>query len=1018
MRTALKITFIMIMMQLLLTGCSSKDDPVFIVAPSATFSITVTPFNASLLQGTTQNYTATKVDQSGTITDVTNQVQWESSQTSIASVNSSGVASSISVGDTIIKATLDSVSGSAALNVHNKSLSAISVSPPLAVTIVGLDVTLAATAKFSDNSTQDITNNATWSSDNTAIATVNSLGVAAPLSQGITQINANFNGHSDTAQINVLNASPTALTIQPGTATIPTGTNIDFKALLSLSNGDIIDVTENMQWTSNDSTIATVSNNTGIKGRATSIGNGTTNIAAGVTLSGTHYETLAELTVTAVEVTRLQITPQDIRVPKGTYGRLKAIAYFTDGSAQDVTALSAWNTVDNNIGQIISSGANAGFSYATREGNTEVTATFSGVTANTQATVTAATLQRIEVNPANQTVAKGVIASFTATGIFSDFSKRDITLFASWTSSDENIAVMDGRVPGRTFTNNPGAASITATFEGVSGNGILTVTNATQNDIVISPANASIYLGAGVTYHADAIYTDGSHQNITSESIWLSADPTIIDFNGQNIASSKGVGNTTVSAHHDGDSDTTSIEVTDAIVSGLEVAPLEPAVAKGHFIQFSSTARLSDSSTQDVTNTTTWTSSDESIATIDTDGLAHAHNIGTTTITSSTSPYNASTTLTVTDAVLESIMVLPKGLSLPTGVQQQYSAVGFFSDGVEDITQFVIWSSSASNIATISNSLGSEGQATTLTAGNTTLNAAYNGLNVSTNLTVTGASLQSISVNCIDTTIAAQTTTQCIAAGHYSNGSAKNITTDATWTSDDDTIATVSNAPSPFRTVYGAKNGSANITATLSGISGSELITVIEVTLNSITVTSPNDQVAINNTEQFSAVATYSNGAQVDITYRVQWSSSREAVLAISNQFIQKGLATGISVGQATVEANFHGIIGSKQLTVITGEAELEQFFINCDSGTHNGPVNLDAGETSQCGVTAVLANGDTVNVTADSNWTSDDTSIMTVTNPSPADTGMVEIKAIAQGKTTLRVEYKQNNTEYKVIVH
>ena len=72
------------------------------------------------------------------------------------------------------------------------------------------------------------------------------------------------------------------------------------------------------------------------------------------------------------------------------------------------------------------------------------------------------------------------------------------------------------------------------------------------------------------------------------------------------------------------------------------------------------------------------------------------------------------TNLTVTGATLVSIGVTPATTSLPTGIGQQFTATGTYSDGsVADLTGAVTWSSSAPSIATIT----SGGLATGVSAG-------------------------------------------------------------------------------------------------------------------------------------------------------------------------------------------------------------------------------------------------------------------------------------------------------------
>lgn len=80
-------------------------------------SIAVTPATASAFVSGTQQFTATGTYSDGTTDDITTQVDWISSQTSIASISSTGLATGVAVGASTITATLDGKSGNAALTV-------------------------------------------------------------------------------------------------------------------------------------------------------------------------------------------------------------------------------------------------------------------------------------------------------------------------------------------------------------------------------------------------------------------------------------------------------------------------------------------------------------------------------------------------------------------------------------------------------------------------------------------------------------------------------------------------------------------------------------------------------------------------------------------------------------------------------------------------------------------------------------------------------------------------------------
>src|SRR6266702_2833682 len=84
--------------------------------------------------------------------------------------------------------------------------------------------------------------------------------------------------------------------------------------------------------------------------------------------------------------------------------------------------------------------------------------------------------------------------------------------------------------------------------------------------------------------------------------------------------------------------------------------------------------------------------------------------------------------LTAKNATLVSIGVTPANPNLPQGLTRQFTATGTYSDiRTQDLTTQVAWSSSAAGVATISNAGGSQGLATSVAAGTTTITATLGG---------------------------------------------------------------------------------------------------------------------------------------------------------------------------------------------------------------------------------------------------------------------------------------------------
>jgi uncharacterized protein YjdB len=258
-----------------------------------------------------------------------------------------------------------------------------------------------------------------------------------------------------------------------------------------------------------------------------------------------------------------------------------------------------------------------------------------------------------------------------------------------------------------------------------------------------------------------------------------------------------------------------------ATLTSITVTPSNPSIAVGGYQQFTATGNYSDGSHQDLTTTATWSSSYPAVATINTTGLATGVSAGNTTIAATYGSIYGSTGLTVTGSpILVSIAVTPVNPSIAVGGHQQFTATGTYSDGShQDLTTTATWSSSSPAVATINTT----GLATGISAGSTTITATYGSIHGSTGLTVTGSPvLVSIAVTPVNPSIVAGTQQQFDAMGTYSDGSHRDLTTTATWTSSNPSVATINSTG----LATGVSAGTTTIQAASAGIYGSTSLTV------------------------------------------------------------------------------------------------------------------------------------------------------------------------------------------------
>jgi len=177
--------------------------------------------------------------------------------------------------------------------------------------------------------------------------------------------------------------------------------------------------------------------------------------------------------------------------------------------------------------------------------------------------------------------------------------------------------------------------------------------------------------------------------------------------------------------------------------------------------------------------------------------------------------------------------------------------------------------------------------------------------------------LTSLAVSPTSASIVESQTQQLTATGTYDDGSTKDLTGTAGWTTSDSTVATVSKGGLVTAAAsITSPPGSATITATSGTLTATSAITVNTGPLTAIVISTTTPNPAAGTTVVFKALGTYSGSStQQDITGLVTWSSSNTAVISTISGGSGAVLSTATSASTTDVTATLDGIT-SNTLTV------------------------------------------------------------------------------------------------------
>ena len=265
-------------------------------------SITISGSESDVI-GETIQLSATLSPSNTTQTGIT----WSSLNESVATVNSSGLVTLLSVGTVQIKA--ESSDNSLVYDIHQISVVA-QVVPLVSISIAGTGTVEASkniqlAIVYSPTDTTQ-TGGVTWSSSNNGIATVSQSGLVTGVSAGSVTITATSIHNSGITATKVLDVTPQVIEITglqiSGGSTVDEGNTVQLSVSYTPSNTTEQGVT----WTSSDGTKATVSST----GLVTAIASGSVTITATSThdasISDTHEITINE--VQAIPITGIMMT--------------------------------------------------------------------------------------------------------------------------------------------------------------------------------------------------------------------------------------------------------------------------------------------------------------------------------------------------------------------------------------------------------------------------------------------------------------------------------------------------------------------------------------------------------------------------------------------------------------------------------------------------------------------------------------------------------------------------------------
>ena len=444
-------------------------------APTLT-SLAVTPANPGIIPGASQQFTATGHYSDGSAQNLTSQATWTSSNTGVATINASGLATGVFAGTTTISAVLAGVTGSTVLTVQSALLAIGTTSLPNGAVDVAYTATLAASGGtlpyIWSVASGSLPPGLTLSPGNGVIAgTPTAAGTFTFTVQVRDAGNPVQTASQSLSLVIALVPEPAGVTIWPS-ATVPS----------LVDNGPDSAVELGVKFRSDVAGIVTgIRFYKAIANTGTHIGNLWT--SNGTLLATVIFNETGSGWQQALFTTPVVIASNTVYVASyhANNGHFSEDDFYFQGKGVDNPPLHALADGVAGGNGVYAYGASSAFPNQTwNAANYWVDVVFQAVSSPT--------LTSLVVTPANPGIIPGASQQFTATGHYSDGSAQNLTSQATWTSSNTGVATINSG--GLAMGGSAGTTTISAVLAGVTGSTVLTVQSAVSVVVTIWPSTA------------------------------------------------------------------------------------------------------------------------------------------------------------------------------------------------------------------------------------------------------------------------------------------------------------------------------------------------------------------------------------------------------------------------------------------------------------------------------------------------------------------------------------------------